>query len=129
MADDPAIGWLVQRLANARADAARIARELTSRGHLSAEQAAALEGAVAAAVAKGRELLGDALREPRRLADALRSRGATADRAGTDGGEATAELAGRVADLAARTAEIEGRLDRLERAADPAGSGGSARGD
>jgi hypothetical protein len=124
------MGWLVQRLANARADAERIAGELTSGGHLTAEQAAALESAVEAAVAKGRELLGDALREPRRIADALRRRAPRADRGGAeDGGEGkVAELLERVAELAERTAEIEARLARLERTAEPAVSGGSGRG-
>lgn len=128
MADGPGLDWLAQRLSGARRDAARIADELVSRGHLSAEQAAALQDAVGAAVDQGRELLAAALREPRRVAAVLRESAGRARRAGSPGGEeriappdgdeggdpiAAASLP---SDLLTRLARLEARLDLVERA-------------
>jgi hypothetical protein len=124
MDEDAPFAWLARRLASARADAARIARELVARGHLAPEQAADLEGAVEAAIRRGRELLAEALREPRRVAESLRGEVASHLHRG---GDAAAALAERVEEIAARTADVEERLARLERAVDPDGLAGSSR--
>ena len=122
--EEATVGWLAQRLESARADAQRIAHELTSRGHLDAEQAAVLEAAVASAVSRGRELLTDALREPRRILAALRRTGAAAVREIADRGEPEDALAERIAELAGRTADLEERLVRLESLVSPASTTG-----
>ena len=70
---DDESGWLADRLGNARADAERIARELADRGHLTPDQTALIVAAVDAAIVRGRELLADALREPRQLLQSLRA--------------------------------------------------------
>ena len=72
MTERDASGWLADRLSGARADAARIVRELTDKGHLTPEQATTIAAAVDSAITRGRELVADALREPRRVLDGLR---------------------------------------------------------
>lgn len=117
MDEDLPVGWWAQRLKGARADAARIAAELVAHGHLSAEQAAALERAVGSAIASGRDLLAEALREPTRLLESLRrsatSRGGS-DEAVDDG----ASLGEKLDRLDARVARIESALARMGGKAD-----------
>ena len=73
MKGDAESGWLADRLGNARVDAERIAHELADKGHLTPDQTAIIVAAVDAAIVRGRELLADALREPRRLLQSLRA--------------------------------------------------------
>jgi hypothetical protein len=110
--EDLPVGWWAQRLKGARADAGRIAAELVGRGHLSAEQAAALEGAVASAITSGRDLLAEALREPARLVEALR-RSAAARAAAAEGTSDSARLAERLEQLDVRVARLERALSRM----------------
>jgi hypothetical protein len=108
--DDLPVGWWAQRLKDARADAERIAAELVGHGHLTAEQAAALEGAVASAITSGRELLTEALREPARLVETLRR---SAARVAADAGPTSPGLEERLERLDARVARIEQILARM----------------
>jgi hypothetical protein len=110
--EDLPVGWWAQRLKGARADAGRIAAELVARGHLSAEQAAALEGAVASAITSGRDLLAEALREPARLVETLRQSAAARD-AATEGPSDSAGLVVRLEEIDARVARLERALSRL----------------
>jgi hypothetical protein len=109
LADRERSGWIADRLTSARADAERIARELGRDGRLSAEEVAALASAVDEAVERGRTLIGDALREPRRILAGLR--------------QAALEAAARAEDApvpaspegaAARIARLEARVAALE---------------
>jgi polyhydroxyalkanoate synthesis regulator phasin len=109
---DLPVGWWAQRLKGARADASRIAAELVARGHLSAEQATVLEGAVASAITSGRDLLAEALREPARLVETLRQ-SAAARAASAEGTSDSAGLAGRLEELDARVARLERALSRM----------------
>jgi len=90
---DAAAGPLGGRLAHARGDARRIADELVRRGLLSAEEATALESAVASAVERASEMVTEAVREARRVLGDLR-------------GPAPA----RLDDLATRVARLERAL-------------------
>ena len=110
MDEDLPVGWWAQRLEGARADAERITAELVARGHLPAEDAAALEAAVASAMRAGRELLTEALREPARLVAALRRGAAT--RSGADA-TAPARLAEDLRRLDERVARLERTLARM----------------
>jgi hypothetical protein len=107
--DDLPIGWWVQRLEGARTDAGRIAAELVAHGHLSAEQAALLEGAVASAITSGRDLLAEARSYPARLGETLRR----AARAAAPGEPGSAGLAEQLERLDARVARLERALARM----------------
>ena len=102
-------GWIADRLSSARADAERIARELLRDGRLTADEVGALAAAVDEAVERGRALIGDALREPRRIVAGLR-RAADDAAAGADvaaAAPAPEEAATRIARLEARVAALE----------------------
>ena len=101
-------GWIADRLSSARADAERIARELLRDGRLTADEVGALAAAVDEAVERGRALIGDALREPRRIVAGLREATATAVARAKDGAAAPPE------DAAARIARLEARVAALE---------------
>lgn len=109
MADREGPGWIAERLSNARADAARIARELADRGHLSPAQVGAITGAVDAAIERGRELITEALRETGRVLDGLRQPGAPGR------GDSTAVATGAGAQ-AAQIQALEARIAALEEA-------------
>lgn len=113
MADREPSGWVADRLTSARADAERIARELVRDGRLAADEVAALASAVDEAVERGRALIGDALREPRRIVAGLRqaaleaasrAEDASAPAASGDASEQIARLEARVAALEALVA-------------------------
>jgi len=107
--DRDAAGWIADRLSSARADAARIARELADKGHLTAAQVGAIAAAVDTAIARGHELIEDALREPRRALDGLRTRTASGhtDSTGVATGTPTAT---RIHALETRIAALEDAL-------------------
>ena len=109
MADRELSGWIADRLTSARADAERIADELVRDGRLSAEEVAALASAVDEAVERGRALIGDALREPRRILAGLRQ---TALEAAARAEDAPAPASPE--DAAARIARLEARVAALE---------------
>ncbi|HEY8515830.1 MAG TPA: hypothetical protein VIS07_09995 [Candidatus Binatia bacterium] len=96
--------FVARRLAGAREDAQRIARELERAGHLAPDLAARLTGAVDAAIERARDLVADALREPRRLLALLDD--APRDQARDPGMD----------QLAARIAALEDAVARIERA-------------
>jgi hypothetical protein len=102
-------GWIADRLSSARADAERIARELLRDGRLGADEVGALAAAVDEAVERGRALIGDALREPRRILAGLREATASA----VVRGEEDAAVPPRQ-DAAARIARLEARVAALE---------------
>lgn len=110
MDDRERSGWIADRLTSARADAERIARELVRDGRLSAEEVAALASAVEQAVERGRTLIGEALREPRRILAGLRQAAsdASARADGTSAGAPAPE------DAAARITRLEARVAALE---------------
>jgi polyhydroxyalkanoate synthesis regulator phasin len=111
--EDLPVGWWAQRLKGARADAARIAAELVAHGHLSDDQAAALEHAVGSAIASGRELLTEALREPARLVEVLRRSAAAARAGGRDSAADVASVEERLERLDERVARLEAALARM----------------
>lgn len=102
-------GWIADRLGSARADAQRIARELIRDGRITPDEVAALASAVDEAVERGRTLIGDALREPRRILTGLR-RAATNAAASADDAKAPPPAD----DDAARIARLEARVAALE---------------
>lgn len=102
-------GWIADRLASARADAERIARELVRDGRVTADEVAALAAAVDEAVERGRALIGDALREPRRILAGLRQAAANAPaRAENASGAPQPE------DPTARITRLEARVAALD---------------
>jgi polyhydroxyalkanoate synthesis regulator phasin len=98
--------WIADRIAGARADAERIVSELVRSGRLSAAEASAVASAVDDAIERGRALVEEALREPRRILASLRTRAAAATDDPRDASPA--------ADLAARLAALEARIAALE---------------
>lgn len=101
-------GWIADRLASARDDAARIARELLRDGRIGEDEVAALAAAVDEAVERGRVLIGDALREPRRILAGLRQVALeAAARADAAAPAAADDATGRLARLEARIAALE----------------------
>ena len=108
MDDGERSGWIADRLTSARADAERIARELVRDGRLSSDEVAALASAVDEAVERGRALIGDALREPRRILAGLRQ-------AALDAAARTEDASSPAApdDAAARIASLEARVAAL----------------
>lgn len=134
-ASDDLSGWIADRLTSARVDAERIAGELLRDGRISAEEVEALRAAVERAIERGSALIGDALREPRRILAGLRratsatartdeaglprSAGAAAPRPDGDPGapDRTSSEAASFAspdDAAARIARLEARVAVLE---------------
>jgi polyhydroxyalkanoate synthesis regulator phasin len=105
-----AAGWVADRLTSARADAGRIARELAEKGHLTRAQAAEIAAAVESAIDRGRDLITDALREPRRILDRLRAAGVAGDAHADSTDVATRDHA------AARITALEERVAALEQA-------------
>ena len=101
-------GWIADRLASARDDAARIARELLRDGRIGEDEVAALAAAVDEAVERGRVLIGDALHEPRRILAGLRQVALEA----AARADAAAPAAGH--DATARVARLEARIAALE---------------
>jgi hypothetical protein len=109
LADRERSGWIADRLTSARADAERIAHELVRDGRLSAEEVASLASAVDEAVERGRTLIGDALREPRRILAGLRQAALEAAARAED-----APAPASPDDAAARIARLEARVAALE---------------
>lgn len=108
---DERSGWIADRLSRARADAERIARELLRDGRLTADEVTALAGAVDEAVERGRALIGEALREPRRILAGLRQATESAATPGEGAASPAAEdAATRIARLEARVAALEALL-------------------
>jgi DNA-binding MarR family transcriptional regulator len=105
MTEGERAAWLADRLASARSDAERIARELVERGLVTREEAAALAEAVDVAVERGRELVAQALVEPRRLLASLR----TEPPASATGDDRARELRGRLDAVEDRLALLEDR--------------------
>jgi hypothetical protein len=109
LADDERPGWIADRLSSARTDAERIARELLRDGRIGADEVATLAAAVDEAVARGRALIENALRAPRRLLTGMRQ--AASDAApGTGAAAATSTTeapSARIAHLEARVAALE----------------------
>lgn len=102
-------GWIADRLGSARRDAERIARELIRDGRITADEVAALASAVDDAVERGRALIGDALREPRRILAGLR-RAAAGAASVDEAAPAHEDAAQRIARLEARVAALEALL-------------------
>jgi hypothetical protein len=96
MTDPERSTWLADRLGSARADAGRIVRELLAHGQLAPDQGSRLQDEVELAIEHARELVAQALAEPRRLLASLR---------GTPAGAAGEEPA---------EDELRGRLDAIE---------------
>jgi hypothetical protein len=111
---EPLSGWIADRIADARADAERIAAELVRAGRLTSSEASALADAVDQAIERGRALVGDALQEPQRIFESLRAaRPAAAPR---DDASGAATSASASADASARIAALEARVAALEAA-------------
>lgn len=103
-------GWIADRLGSARADAERIARELIRDGRITADEVASLASAVDEAVERGRALIGDALREPRRILAGLRQAASDATAHANDASAPPPppdDDAARIARLEARVAALE----------------------
>lgn len=134
-ASDDLSGWIADRLTSARVDAERIAGELLRDGRISAEEVEALRAAVERAIERGSALIGDALREPRRILAGLRRAATSAapgaddpgrvrsatetarhqdDDPGTPGGPAAGGGTPAPDDAAARIARLEARVAVLE---------------
>jgi hypothetical protein len=123
--DDPR-GWLGDRLGSARADAARIARELAGRGFLTSDQVAELVTAVDDAIARGHELLAAAVAETQRVLRGLRATSPVqpvpaaapaSDPDGPHGLPAEPGARARIAALEARVAMLEEALEHAGRRA------------
>lgn len=120
-------GWIADRLASARADAQRVADELVRDGHVTSGEIAALAAAVDDAVERGRVLIGDALREPRRILAGLRQAAAQAEPRPDGAPGASSEAAST--DAAARIARLDARVAALEAlVAGPKGARGEGEG-
>lgn len=104
-------GWIADRLASARADAQRIAGELVRDGRIDADEVATLAAAVDEAIGRGRALIADALREPRRILAGLRRAGRAESAADAVMSSASPDLAARIARLEERIAALEGSID------------------
>jgi len=113
--DEDEAGWIADRLSSARADAERIGRELVAKGHLTDDQLGAIAGAIDTAIARGRTLIADALREPRRVLDELRA-GVASERDRVASGTPDGTLPDASRGDAARLDALERRIEALERA-------------